>query len=98
MYAVQPRVLPLGRRGKDRRSADSGQPRRAHLPAAGVGHVDVLVIVGLQHDSHVDNADAVGAQEEPVSAAREDSALQARAFKFARSHGRLREFHRVYLE
>jgi len=57
---------------------------RTNLRAARIGHVDVLAVVGPQHEAHIDDSGlAVGANQEPIGAAGEYGALEARALKFA---------------
>ena len=58
---------------------------RSHLRAAGISHVDVFAfaVVRLQHEAHVDDADAVGAHQEPIGAAGKDGAFQAWTLEFA---------------
>src|SRR5712692_159406 len=86
LHAVEPGVFALGRGCEGRRSMQRDRAIRTHLRASTIGHVDVFAVVRLQHEAHVDHADTVGADQEPVAAAGQNLALEARAFEFAAAH------------
>lgn len=83
---VEPRILALGRGCEDRCCREVVRTARTHLRATCVGHMDVVAIVSFQDYAHVDDSDlAVGANQEPISAAREHATFKPRSLEFSAS-------------
>src|SRR5262249_28290943 len=73
----------VARRIDDLSTAERSDDFRRAMAQPLKRHLNQRVIVGLERDTQVELENAVGAEQQPVTAARQDLAAQSRAFEVA---------------